>query len=135
MLYEPSRMRLVIVCLLALASVGCPSPRAANEDKADGDAQGGDDASAAECVSDDQCVLAAATCCACPTFATSVYDPAGDACSGVTCPSPPSCADNVLAVCRDGGCEVACKPIECALSCADGFAIDATGCVACACAV
>src|SRR5262245_54192088 len=37
------------------------------------------------CASDDQCVLTSATCCECPSFATSIDDPKLEACGQVDC--------------------------------------------------
>jgi hypothetical protein len=92
------------------------------------------------CRGDYDCVLAGATCCACPTFAVLNQDPVARACSNVTgkpdCP-PPSCSENVFARCNDEQrCELACKPRACepTASCAYGFAADANGCLTCECA-
>ena len=40
----------------------------------------------------------------------------------------------MTAVCDHGGCAVACGAISCPLDCPSGFAVDATGCLVCACA-
>jgi hypothetical protein len=97
------------------------------------DTDGGEGGAAGECAVDSDCVLAGATCCACPTFAMPV-DPANDICAGVECPAPGSaCAQNIHAACAQGACVLACNVLECDQQCADGFAIDASGCETCAC--
>jgi hypothetical protein len=85
-----------------------------------------------ECVADTDCVLAASTCCECPTFALPAFANQA-ACGDVGCP-PSTCADNVIATCQNQTCTLACKPLECDLSCPIGFVTDATGCLECACA-
>jgi hypothetical protein len=85
------------------------------------------------CALDADCVLAATSCCECPTFAVAISDPAHRGCAGIACP-PLSCPNSVHAVCDTGTCALACAPLACALTCADGFAIGATGCLTCACA-
>jgi hypothetical protein len=93
--------------------------------------------SGAPCFTDMDCVAAAPSCCACPTFATSAGDPKVEACGQVDCP-PSTCPDNVEAACDTsvGACVLQCKPLECAadISCPDGFARDASGCLSCQCA-
>ena len=86
-----------------------------------------------ECFSDSQCAAAGLKCCDCPTYAIPTTDPAAQACGGVMCPSM-TCPDNVRAACEGGQCVLACQPLACSLTCADGYAIDASGCEECACA-
>lgn len=86
------------------------------------------------CMVDGDCTLAAASCCACPTFAVGVSDPYAGACADVTCPTPPTCGDSLVAACRDFVCVAACREVTCAASCDGGFALDAAGCLTCACA-
>ncbi|HEY5933676.1 MAG TPA: hypothetical protein VIU61_03550 [Kofleriaceae bacterium] len=91
----------------------------------------------APCTVDEDCRLAAATCCECPAFAVSKFDPKYQACRGVECPDR-DCAENVTARCsEDLSCELGCAPAECAITdCPAGYAIDQpTGCLSCACAV
>jgi hypothetical protein len=89
------------------------------------------------CSIDADCVLAAPTCCACPTFAVPIVDPVARACANVDCPLS-ECAENVIARCgEDRRCELACAPRACdpsGGSCAYGFAADAAGCLTCECA-
>jgi len=91
----------------------------------------------APCMRDSDCVLAAATCCECPAFAVSKFDPKHQACMGVECPDR-ECAENVTAICSEElSCELACAPAECAITdCPEGYIIDdPTGCLSCACAM
>lgn len=87
----------------------------------------------AECATDNDCALAGATCCACPTYAVPANDPAALACGAVACPEN-SCIAEVRAACSGGSCMLACVATACDLSCPDGFALDASGCLGCACA-
>lgn len=89
---------------------------------------------ASVCELDADCVLAATSCCECPTFAVAISDPAHDGCNGIACPGPYTCPNSVRAVCDAGTCALACAPQACNLVCADGYAIDRAGCAACACA-
>jgi hypothetical protein len=45
-----------------------------------------------------------------------------------------SCGSNVQAKCNGGQCVLACTPIECDLTCANGFLVDSSGCLTCECA-
>lgn len=90
------------------------------------------------CELDNDCVAVAPTCCECPTFAVSAGDPVADACDRVTCPPKDECPANFTAVCGEGSrCELVCAPLACEASqaCAEGFAMDANGCLTCECAV
>ena len=86
-----------------------------------------------ECSVDGDCALAGPTCCACPTFAVRASEPAHTACETVACPQS-TCPANVRAACDAGACTLECVALTCAMSCAGGYAIDATGCLECACA-
>src|SRR5256885_16875166 len=86
-----------------------------------------------ECQLDADCALAGAKCCDCPTYAAPKADPAVRACDGVACPQMP-CPLNVRAACEGGRGVLACVPLPCDQSCAEGFVIDASGCLECACA-
>ncbi len=125
----------VAVVLVAWALVACE-----HADRTLG-LEGGDDQSGnpngalpGGCRADSDCATAAATCCDCPAFAVSVDDPAHRACTGVTCPSPSACPDNVRAACDQGQCVLACVAMACPTACAGGYQVDATGCASCACA-
>ncbi|HEY1554504.1 MAG TPA: hypothetical protein VGF94_06685 [Kofleriaceae bacterium] len=89
----------------------------------------------AECSEDSQCALAAATCCACPTFAVRADDPTVVGCSQVACPPDLSCPSDSRPACVNGACTLQCVATTCTTSCSDGFAIDADGCLTCTCAV
>jgi hypothetical protein len=116
---------MLLIVLVAGCQIG--APRLADEGDRFGSGSG-----AAECRIDGDCALAASTCCACPTFAVPVGDPAHTACADVVCP-PSSCPHDALAVCDAGACMLRCAAIACPAACANGFAVDATGCLACTC--
>ena len=88
----------------------------------------------AECLAAKDCVAVGVKCCDCPTFAVPINDPTRKACTGVSCP-PMGCIDNVEAACVAGQCVLACKPLVTTMTCADGFATDATGCLTANCAM
>jgi len=119
--------------ILAVLVSGC------SDSQLDAQGLGGDDgdgsgAAAPECATANDCAFGAAKCCDCPTYAAPKSDPAVNACTGVMCPVTTTCPMNVALACNAGRCELACAPMECTLSCADGFAVGANGCVACQCA-
>ncbi|MDX2090129.1 MAG: hypothetical protein SFX73_19885 [Kofleriaceae bacterium] len=123
------------VCLVAVSLAGCPSRAADEATAAPGDDAPGSGSAPYRCLEDADCVPAAATCCECPAFAVHVDEPANRACDGVVCPMPEgACMDNVRAACDGGQCVLACAPMSCPVACADGFMMDATGCLSCACA-
>lgn len=88
------------------------------------------------CRSNDDCVLAGATCCDCPTFARTISDPKTEACAAVDCDNDTSaCPTNVEAACDQtiGSCVLACAPLAC-LPCPNGYFTEANGCLSCTCA-
>lgn len=133
MLVPPS-VRSLVPLALVIAWAGCFSGvselRAADDEDPAEPAPG-----LGACQLDEDCVPAASTCCECPTFATNLGDPKTRVCDDVDCP-PASCPDNVEARCNlaVGACELVCKPLACDLACDQGFALDANGCLSCACA-
>ncbi len=119
-------MRAALLALtLVAACVGTRDQLAGVPDDAGGAAN-------AQCVTAADCMLAASSCCACPAFAA---PRTGDACSDVMCPTPPTDCPQITAACVDGACTIACQPVRCDLSCPQGFASDAAGCLVCACAM
>jgi hypothetical protein len=132
---DPGAVKLAAVIAVAAALVaGCEL--AADEDNA----LGGDDSAdpgappPAACVTADDCALASTTCCGCGEYGVSA-DSRGDACDEVECPPPaPGECPALIAACVNGACAAACAPVVCELSCANGFAADAYGCLTCACA-
>lgn len=134
----PRSMRhvfLAVAALAALALAGCPEAKVGDShgDVADGGVILGNNP-VPQCVTDDQCVLAGASCCSCPSYAVAADDPGVDACGGVECPMP-VCPTNLRASCVQGSCAMTCQPLQCDLTCDNGFAIDANGCLTCTCAV
>ncbi len=124
---------LAYLWLSLFALAGCPSAQldAAGFGNDNGSGTGG---AAPECGAASDCAFAAAKCCDCPTYAAPRSDPGVQACLGVSCPQPTSCPANVAVACTGGRCELACAPLACAVTCADGFALDANGCLSCDCA-
>jgi hypothetical protein len=128
-----------LACIGLLAALAAPAACVGSVDRAeslndDGDAGAASDAL---CRVDTDCVPAGPKCCGCPTFAVPRTDPVARACSNVGCPMS-ECAENVIARCSEGRCELACAPRACELtgpSCAYGFAADLNGCLTCECAV
>lgn len=123
-------MRLVLI--LALLATGCFGT--SGELASVGDDNGPPDGKApGSCFTSSDCVPAAATCCDCPTFATSTSDPKVEACAAVDCDSN-VCPTNVLAECNPmHECVLACAQLEC-LECPEGYITEANGCVSCTCA-
>jgi len=118
-----------LLLLLTLLLAGC---QLAAESA---DVGGGDDDSgvAPECATAIDCVLASSTCCGCGEYA--MPDFGQDSCEDVECGEPePGACPAVAAACLDGACVAACVEIACPLTCEAGFAVDAAGCLTCACA-
>lgn len=125
-------MRSALV-LLSVALAGCPS-RSSEIAGLDDGLSDADGSAPYRCVSDRDCEPAAATCCECPAFAVHVDEPTNRACDGVACPMS-SCSANVRAACDDdGACVLACVAMACPSVCANGYQMDATGCLSCECA-
>ncbi len=87
-----------------------------------------------QCFDDTDCELASKTCCQCPTFALPASDPKLGACNDVSCPPMNGTCSRVRAACDMGACVVACEAVPVTMTCADGFALDAAGCLIDACA-
>jgi hypothetical protein len=118
--------------LLALVVVaGCSSP--VQHDVMGNRFPGQGSGAPLECTIDDDCEAVGLKCCDCPTYAIPSTDLAPKACTAVMCPSM-TCPDNVRAACDAGLCVLACAPLACSLTCADGYVIDANGCAECQCA-
>lgn len=101
----------------------------------DGSGSGSGGNAGGACAATSDCVLAATTCCECPTFATNLKDPIVRACASVVCPVGDVCPGNVEAACVANHCVLACAPTQCATEdCQAGFATDPNGCLTCACA-
>jgi hypothetical protein len=139
--YNPARpvlhsvcpMRAFVLAYLVVAAACSTNAADALYNGDDGGGSGGEGGPPGECQLDSQCYPAAARCCDCPTYA--MPESAGiDLCAGVTCPMPgPVCSTSVHVACVNEMCQLACDVTECDLECPDGFATDASGCVACAC--
>lgn len=129
-----------LVVLLLVALAGCPATSrdaavgGGDNGAGSGSGSGAGGGAPAECFIDGDCVPMGPKCCDCPTYAVPKNDPAHVACESVMCPAS-TCPANVHAACDMGRCVLACSPMACDMSCADGYATDpATGCLTCACA-
>lgn len=121
---------IVLAVLAALAGAGCFTRSAALG--VDDDDAGDDDAAPTACVIDTDCVGAGASCCGCPEYAVSATSSYAMACEDVNCP-PPASDCSAVPRCDDGACVLACATVVCETTCPGGFAVDAAGCLACAC--
>ncbi len=119
-------MRLGVLLLLL---GGCVLNAAEDAGLAPGDDVRGDE----QCRGDQDCILAGASCCECPSFALPGSSGWADACEQVDCPAPPAACSPLVARCDDGACVATCAPISCDMTCENGFAVDAAGCTVCMC--
>lgn len=133
-----------LVAVMLAAAAGCLGLAADTREGADDD-----DPILGRCAVDQDCVLAGPSCCDCPSYALPTASGWGDTCANIDCsggvdagvpgtdagmPSgfPSGCAP-LVARCELGVCLAACAPIACETTCGFGFAMDATGCLTCAC--
>jgi hypothetical protein len=129
-----------VATMFALALAGCfgaLDSKAASEDDGNGSGSGsGAGGAFSECRLASDCVAAGPKCCDCPTHAVPITDPAQQACDNVDCPTK-SCGSPMEADCDAGKCVLVCSAVACdaSVTCADGFASDANGCLTCACAM
>ncbi len=130
-------------CLVAFVLVvlaGCPgdfeNDALGTGDDGAGSGSGGGGALPRECIDASDCAPAGPKCCDCPTHAVPITDPAHLACENVDCPAPMCGAIELVAACEDNKCVLACAPTPCdaAVTCANGYATDANGCLTCECA-
>ncbi len=113
-----------------LKSEGSPNsdPMAPEED---GDNLGG--GASASCQEASDCVLAASTCCECPTFAVPAGQGYDAGCEEVNC-EPSGLCPAVEPVCDSGQCLLVCSPLIADKICNFGFVIDEAGCLLNECA-
>jgi len=122
-----------LLVTLALCA-GCFGNAAELSGVADDGPQDGFGAVPGQCGVDSDCVPAGASCCDCPTFATTIDDPKVAACEQVDCDTN-VCSTNVAATCDPviHECVLACAPLTC-LECPSGYETEANGCLSCTCA-
>lgn len=125
---------LALAVLSALATSAC----VLLFDSEAADSAGDDDvAPPSQCFVDEDCLLAGPTCCDCPSYALPLSSGWGDTCANVDCPMPgpmdPGACTPLVARCELGACIATCAPVACDMSCAEGFLVDANGCLTCAC--
>ncbi len=87
-----------------------------------------------QCQVAEDCVLAASTCCECPSFAAPVGEGYDAGCDAVDCKEPSGLCPAVEATCDSGECVMICSPVEVNRTCAFGFERDAGGCLQNSCA-
>ncbi|MBL4633154.1 MAG: hypothetical protein JKY56_04735 [Kofleriaceae bacterium] len=111
------------------------SERANDDDPNDspepGDGGGGGGGGApvqANCELPSACVLAASTCCECPSFAVPSSDGFVDSCEDVDCEASEICPA-VVASCDGNQCQVACAAVATEAQCEFGFVRDSAGCL------
>jgi hypothetical protein len=127
-------VRFVVLALLAACQTVAPTALGNGDTHGSGSGSGsGGGGAAPECAVAADCALASTKCCDCPTFAVPLADPAHTACDTVSCGPTSTCPNNVTASCETGTCALVCAPLACAVSCPDGYVIDPTGCLECAC--
>jgi hypothetical protein len=127
------------LALLVVLVAGCPAqPDFRHDTLGSGsdlfDGGFGSGMAPAQCLIDQDCAAVGAKCCDCPTYAVPTTDPADVACNDVVCNPAPTCPGNVHAACDTGRCVLACTSMVCPASCPQGYALDADGCLTCACA-
>ncbi len=88
----------------------------------------------AQCTEPSDCVLAASTCCECPTFAAPVGEGYDAGCDAVDCVEPTGRCPAVEATCDAGACVMICSPIQTDKTCTFGFVRDDLGCLTNECA-
>jgi hypothetical protein len=126
-----------VALLIAIVAAGCSGSLetdALTGDDNAGDGAGGGAGAPAECHVAADCVAEGPKCCDCPTHAVPTTDPTARACSEVMCPPRNDCGSPLQATCNAGHCDLACAPVACDMTCADGFVTDGNGCLTCACA-
>ncbi len=82
----------------------------------------------ADCELPSACVLAASTCCECPSFAVPLSDGFVDSCEDVDCEASEICPA-IVASCEGNQCQVACAAVATENQCEFGFVRDSAGCL------
>jgi hypothetical protein len=135
--------RFLLLGVLALAPLGgCfdggndLSPLAEvdpDQDPNDPDKGNGGGAGSGACEVASDCVLAASTCCDCPSFAVAAGEGYDAGCDEVNCDASGICPA-VEATCEEGQCSLVCSPLIADQICAFGFEADEAGCLLNECA-
>ncbi|MCP4447709.1 MAG: hypothetical protein GY811_20585 [Myxococcales bacterium] len=87
-----------------------------------------------QCTQASDCVLAASTCCECPSFAARMGEGYDAGCDAIDCEAPTGLCPAVEATCDSGECIMICSPIQTDKTCAFGFIRDDAGCLTNECA-
>ncbi len=141
----PPRMlsRFLLLGFLALAplqacfdggdSLSSGSVADPNNESSPGDGTDGMGGGAGGCELAADCVLAASTCCDCPSFAVAAEDGNDAGCEEVNCDATGLCPA-VEATCDQGQCLMVCSPLIADKICSFGFDADEAGCLLNECA-
>ena len=143
MLLSTTNLRLALLLggVMALTS-GCFDSLRGSE-LASGDSGGGQApepgdedgfAEGVQCEVPSDCVLAASTCCECPSFAAPIGEGYDAGCDAVDCEESNGVCPAVEATCDSGECVMICSPIQTDRTCSFGFVRDDAGCLTNACA-
>jgi hypothetical protein len=123
-------MRFVVIALLLGGCFGTSVEQSLSDDGDDTIDPAGQEPGS--CFVDQDCQLVGATCCECPTFATSLGDPKYATCDAVECDTS-VCPTNVEARCDEmQTCQIACAQLEC-ITCPVGYIREDNGCLSCTC--
>ncbi len=123
--------------LLTLALGGCfgeLSNDSAEQDPNSGGEPPMDDGAAPQCTTPTDCVLAASTCCECPSFSAPASEGYDAGCEAVEC-GPQGVCPAVEPQCDTGVCVMICSPLIADRTCAFGFVRDEAGCLRNECVV
>lgn len=104
-----------------------------NNDPNDPDQGSGGGGGSNGCAVASDCVLAASTCCECPSFAVAAGAGYDAGCDEVNCDASGICPA-VEATCDQGQCQLVCSPLIADQICAFGFEVDEGGCLLNQCA-
>jgi hypothetical protein len=121
-----------VVLLVVVGLAGCFG--------ASQNAEPGDDSGVAPpddlvCASDADCRPAGASCCGCPEYAVNAQSDFAQACEDLDCPPPePGACSALVPKCEANECVLGCGEVACNdITCENGFAVDAAGCLTCEC--
>ena len=147
MLLSTTKLRLALLlggalvlgsgCFDGLASSETASDKGPNSGGGGEVPEPGDDdgfGGAQQCATASDCVLAASTCCECPSFAAPTGEGYDAGCDAVDCEAPTGVCPAVEATCDSGECVMICSPIQTDRTCSFGFVRDEAGCLVNECA-
>ncbi len=128
--------RLALAVLLL--SIGCldqSTSKSGDPESGDGGGEPDDRQGADQCTTPTDCVLAASTCCECPSFSAPVGGGYDAGCEEVECGPQQGVCPAVEPRCDTGTCVMVCSPLVADRTCAEGFVRDEAGCLRNECVV